>query len=64
MGASSNKIEGAVVKVGGFLGIGEKAIEVKADTMTVMTKNNGKDVRIYVNLTQQQLKQLPAYKQG
>lgn len=64
MGASSNKIEGAVVKVGGFLGIGEKAIEVKADTMTVMTKNNGQDVRIYVNLTQQQLKQLPAYKQG
>ncbi|GHE02237.1 hypothetical protein U879_17705 [Defluviimonas sp. 20V17] len=63
MGTSSNKIEGAVIKVGGFLGIGEKAIEVKADTMTVMTKNNGKDVRIYVDLTQQQLKQLPPYKQ-
>lgn len=60
---SSNQIEGAVLDVGGFLGIGDKAVEVKASDMTVMTKNNGKDVRVYVNLTEKQMKQLPAYKQ-
>lgn len=62
--ASSNKIESAVVNVGGFLGIGQKSVQLTADQMNVMTKDGGKDVRVYVTQTETQLKQMPEYKQG
>lgn len=59
---NSKDVKGAVIDVGGFLGLGQKPVELTMDQMHVMTKKNGNDVRIYVSQTEKQLKQMPTYK--
>ncbi|SOH93183.1 PRC-barrel domain-containing protein [Monaibacterium marinum] len=51
---------GAVVNVGGFLGLGEKSVLVPLEDMRVMTNPSG-EVRIYVDATQEMLEEMPAY---
>ncbi|WP_102224182.1 PRC-barrel domain-containing protein [Acidimangrovimonas sediminis] len=63
MDPSSNKVNGAVVDVGGFLGIGEKPVKLSMDQLHVMTKQDSDDVRVYVSQTEAQLKKMPTYKE-
>ncbi|WP_138469392.1 PRC-barrel domain-containing protein [Poseidonocella sp. HB161398] len=51
----------AIVDVGGFLGIGEKRVELGFDQMNIEKLNGGDELRIQVNATEEQLKEMPEY---
>ena len=51
--------EGAVVEVGGFLGIGAREVAIDTDLMTLMADADGNDMRVYVEITEDQLGELP-----
>jgi sporulation protein YlmC with PRC-barrel domain len=53
-------IQGVVIDVGGFLGVGEKPVAVQYDALNVQKEDNG-DLRIVVNATQEQLEGAPAF---
>jgi hypothetical protein len=57
------KINAAVVDVGGFLGMGEKPVELKFDRLTIIRNDNGDDVRVYVDTTEDALKEMPDYEE-
>jgi len=53
-------IDAVVVDVGGFLGIGEKPVAVRFDSLNVR-EDQGKKVLVSVNTTEDQLKKAPKY---
>lgn len=57
----AGKISGAVVDVGGFLGIGEKKVALSGDMLRLVVEADGGDARFHVNATQEQLENLPVY---
>lgn len=56
-------IRGVVVNVGGFLGLGEKPVAIRFDALNVQ-QDEGGDLRLAVNATQEQLKNAPEYPQA
>ncbi len=48
-----------IVDVGGFLGIGEKPVALDLATTQVMQETDGDDLRVYVQMTQEQLESMP-----
>ncbi|WP_322867903.1 PRC-barrel domain-containing protein [Aquicoccus sp. G2-2] len=62
--SEDGKINAAVVDVGGFLGMGEKPVELQFDRLTIIRKDDGNDVRVYVDATEKALKQMPDYEEG
>lgn len=58
---ASGDIQGAVLGVGGFVGIGEKDVLVSFDSLTIKTAIEGDAMRAYANMTEEQLEELPAY---
>ncbi|MDO9639562.1 MAG: PRC-barrel domain-containing protein [Pseudotabrizicola sp.] len=54
-------ITGAVVDVGGFLGMGEKRVSLGADALNVVRGADGSVDHFRVTMTQEQLEALPAY---
>jgi sporulation protein YlmC with PRC-barrel domain len=58
---SDGKIEGIVVSVGGFLGIGEKNVALSLDRFKVIPEADGK-ARITVIATTEELREAPAFK--
>jgi hypothetical protein len=62
--SEDGKINSAVVDVGGFLGMGEKPVELQFDRLTIIRKDDGNDVRVYVDTTEKALKQMPDYEEG
>ena len=55
------KIDKAIIDVGGFLGIGEKSVAVGFDKLSIQKENNGANVRVYIDASEDSLKQLPEY---
>jgi hypothetical protein len=55
------KISGAVVDVGGFLGMGEKPVALGAETLTMVRSADGTADHFTVTMTQEQLETLPIY---
>jgi sporulation protein YlmC with PRC-barrel domain len=55
---SEGKVDGVVVGVGGFLGIGQREVLVSWKDLNII--NNGE--KVTVNMTKDQLKAMPAYK--
>lgn len=55
------KISAAIIDVGGFLGMGEKPVEVKIDQLNILHQNDGSEVRVYVSLTKDELEAMPSY---
>lgn len=55
-------IKAAVVGVGGFLGIGEKDVAVKFDRISIQRKSDSADVKLVTDMTADQLKKAPAFK--
>ncbi|MFZ3584339.1 PRC-barrel domain-containing protein [Loktanella sp. DJP18] len=53
-------VQGLVVNVGGFLGLGERQVEVPVEMATVLTNDSG-DIRIYVDATENRLEDMPEY---
>ena len=62
---SDGKIEGLVVSVGGFLGLGEKNVALRMDRFKVKPEADGR-ARITVSATEQELREAPKFdtKQG
>ncbi|MDO8881549.1 PRC-barrel domain-containing protein [Pseudotabrizicola sp.] len=54
-------INGAVVDVGGFLGIGEKRVALGSEALTIVRSASGTVEHFRVSMTQEQLESLPAY---
>ncbi|MWD27262.1 hypothetical protein E0K89_007230 [Aquicoccus sp. SCR17] len=58
------QIEGAVVDVGGFLGIGEKPVKLSIDSLNIQRPADGGSVRIYIGASEDELKSMPEYDAG
>lgn len=58
---ADGKITDAVVDVGGFLGMGARSVSMKFNELTVLRKDGGDDVRLYVDATKEQLEAMPRY---
>jgi sporulation protein YlmC with PRC-barrel domain len=58
---SDGKIEGVVVGVGGFLGLGEKNVALKLDRFKVMPEADGR-ARIVVSANKEELQEAPEFK--
>ncbi|ETX29504.1 PRC-barrel domain-containing protein [Roseivivax isoporae] len=50
-----------VVGVGGFLGLGERQVALDLDEMQVMQSSEGDDVRIYTDMTREELENMERY---
>ena len=60
---SDGKIEGLVVGVGGFLGLGEKNVALRMDQFKVMPEADGR-ARINVSATEDELRNAPEFNQS
>ena len=56
---TDGKITGAVIDVGGFLGIGAHSVLLPFDQLTVLREANGPDVRVHLDTTKDKLKAMP-----
>jgi hypothetical protein len=54
-------LDRAVIDVGGFLGLGEREVAVSFDELTIMRMDDGDDVRVYIDASQEALEQQPEY---
>lgn len=61
--AENGKINSAIVDVGGFLGIGEKPVKLHMSKLDILRAEDGRDVRIYVSMSEEELEALPEYEQ-
>lgn len=59
--SDNGAINGAVIDVGGFLGIGEHSIAVSMDELRVLRTDDGDDIRVYIDATQEELEKQPEY---
>ncbi len=57
----AGQVTDAVVDVGGFLGIGEKAVALPMASLDVLQQEGGDDLRVYVSQTEEELEALEAY---
>lgn len=58
---ADGKIAGAVVDVGGFLGMGEKPVALTSDMLTMVSGADGAEPKFVVNATQDQLEAMAPY---
>lgn len=58
--ATDGSVESLVLQVGGFLGLGERSVNVPMSLLTVLGDGNG-DVRVYVDATEDRLENMPKY---
>lgn len=59
--ADDGTVSDVIVDVGGFLGLGEKAVSIAFDSVQLLKETDGDDMRAYVGMTEDQLKELPKY---
>lgn len=57
-------VEGAVIDVGGFLGLGAHPVMVSFEEMQIMRRNEGDEIRVFIDDTREELEQRPEYVQG
>jgi sporulation protein YlmC with PRC-barrel domain len=55
------KTKAAVIDVGGFLGLGEKTVSVPMNELRIMREEEGDDLRVYIDATEERLENLPEY---
>ncbi|MFZ1728179.1 MAG: PRC-barrel domain-containing protein [Albidovulum sp.] len=58
---TDGSITKAVVDVGGFLGMGEKPVELALADIDILRQEGGTDLRVYVSMTKDQLEAMPTY---
>ena len=60
IGESSGRLPaGAVLDMGGFLGMAEREVAVETERLTLLTDDDGNGMRVYVDMTEEQLGALP-----
>lgn len=55
------KVEGVVIGVGGFLGMGEKEVAIRMEELTLTTSESGR-MRLILNATREELEAAPTFK--
>lgn len=55
------KVKSAVIDVGGFLGLGEKPVELDLSKIDILRADDGSDLRVYIPMTEDELKAMPDY---
>ncbi len=60
---NDGKVKSIVADIGGFLGLGEKPVELELSKMDVLRADDGGDLRAYVSMSKEELEQLPDYEQ-
>ncbi len=55
------KLDRAVIDVGGFLGMGERPVAVTLDELQIVRTEDGSDLRVYIDSSQEALEQQPEY---
>lgn len=55
------KMDRAVIDVGGFLGMGERPVALTFDELKIVRMEDGSDLRVYIDSTQEMLEQQPEY---
>lgn len=55
------QIDRAIIDVGGFLGMGERSVAVTFDELQIVRSEDGNDLRIYIDTSEEALKQQPEY---
>lgn len=55
------KMDRAVIDVGGFLGMGERPVAVTFDELQIVRMEDGNDLRVYIDSSQEMLEQQPEY---
>lgn len=58
---ADGQVQAAIVDVGGFLGMGEKPVQLDLADLDILREDNGDDVRVYIAMTKDQVAALPAY---
>lgn len=59
---ANGQITGAIIEVGGFLGLGEKEVLVPMDRLQIMTAGGAfTDARVYIDSTEERLEALPEF---
>lgn len=56
---TDGKITGAVIDVGGFLGMGAHSVLLPFSQLTVLRETNGSDLRVHLDTTKDKLKAMP-----
>lgn len=59
--SADGTVQGAVLGVGGFLGVGEKDVLVSFDSLVFFEDEAGGDIRAYADVTREGLEALPDY---
>jgi hypothetical protein len=59
--SADGKLEGVIIGVGGFLGIGEKNVGVRFDALTITENPEAGDMRVTLNATRDQLESAPEF---
>lgn len=59
----NGRIEHAVIDVGGFLGLGEKPVQLELADLDIMREENMGDFRVEVSKTKAELEAMPTYEQ-
>jgi sporulation protein YlmC with PRC-barrel domain len=55
------RVNSTVIDVGGFLGIGEKPVELGLGDISIQRQDGGDEVRVFTALTKEQLEAMPTY---
>lgn len=54
-------LEGAIIDVGGFLGIGEKPVLMSMDSLTIHRSDSDGSARVFVDASKDELDHMPPY---
>lgn len=61
--ADDGMIQQVIVDVGGFLGLGEKPVALEFADVTIMTQDDGDDLRVTIMQTEEELEEMPEYEE-
>lgn len=56
------RVNSVVIDIGGFLGIGEKPVQLNLSDIDILRADDGSDIRIYVSMTESELETMPDYR--
>lgn len=59
--SGDGQVESAVINVGGFLGLGEKPVEVTFDELQILRNVDDGDLRVYIESSEEKLEAQPEY---
>ncbi len=61
LGQDGQTVEGVLIDVGGFLGLGARTVAVGMDQLQIQHNPETDEVRVYLSMTQEELESLPEY---